>query len=94
MKISKELIEELFKITIVITLFFTILGVFSCWSQEARSEEQIDWEFALDQKELEEPVDLKEAMARLGCETLEECSDYIDELGCTTDAACEAVYGE
>lgn len=94
MKISKELIEELFKITIVIALFFTILGVFSCWSQEARSEEQIDREFALDQKELEEPVELKEALARLGCETLEECSDYIDELGCTTDAACEAVYGE
>lgn len=91
-----ELINEIVKAIIMVTLFFLILGVFSCWvvGTGAQAADQMDWEFALDQKELAEPVDLKEAMDRLGCKTMEECSDYIDELGCTSDAACEDIYGE
>ena len=96
-KIKREhlrLIEELLTIATIIALFLMILGIFSCWSQEARSEEQLSWEFALDQKELAEPVDLQEILNKLGCETKEECADYFDELGCTTDASCVAIYGE
>ena len=78
--IKKGLIE-LLKLAIILAICATTsIGWFSLYNGDDNLND-----FMLDQKEPGEPVDIKALMAN---------PEYFDELGCTTDLACELIHGK